>query len=56
MGKKYDLVVVGAGLDGTAVAKVAAEKGLKTLLLERGKTAGDKNMSGSTLWRTFQYE
>ncbi len=47
----YDLIVVGAGPGGTAAAKVAAEKRLKVLLLERGRTPGDKNMSGSYLFR-----
>jgi electron transfer flavoprotein-quinone oxidoreductase len=47
----YDVIVVGAGPGGTAAAKVAAEKKLKVLLLERGRTPGDKNMSGSYLFR-----
>jgi flavin-dependent dehydrogenase len=48
---KYDLIVVGSGPGGSATAKVAAEKGLKVLLLERAKTAGDKNMSGSIFFK-----
>lgn len=48
---KYDVIVVGAGPGGTAAAKVAAEKKLKVLLLERARTPGDKNMSGSYLFR-----
>jgi electron transfer flavoprotein-quinone oxidoreductase len=44
---KYDVIVVGAGPGGCAAAKTAAEKGLKVLLLERAKSPGDKNMSGS---------
>lgn len=51
MADKYDLIVVGAGPGGSATAKVAAEKGLKVLLLERAKTAGDKNMSGSIFFK-----
>lgn len=47
----YDVIVVGAGPGGTAAAKVAAEKKLKVLLLERARTPGDKNMSGSYLFR-----
>lgn len=50
---KYDVIVVGAGPGGTAAAKVAAEKKLKVLLLERGRTPGDKNMSGSYLFRNI---
>ena len=49
----YDVIVVGAGPGGTAAAKVAAEKKLKVLLLERGRTPGDKNMSGSYLFRNI---
>lgn len=56
MADKYDLIVVGAGPGGTAAAKVAAEKGLKVLMLERGKTPGDKNVSGSYLWRGISEE
>ena len=48
---KYDVIVVGAGPGGTAAAKVAAEKKLKVLLIERARTPGDKNMSGSYLFR-----
>lgn len=52
----YDVIVVGAGPGGTAAAKVAAEKKLKVLLLERGRTPGDKNMSGSYLFRNISEE
>lgn len=49
----YDVIVVGAGPGGTAAAKVAAEKKLNVLLLERARTPGDKNMSGSYLFRNI---
>jgi len=51
MATKYDLIVVGAGPGGTAAAKTAAEKKLKVLMLERARTPGEKNMSGSYLFR-----
>ena len=51
MAVKYDVIVVGAGPGGTTAAKVAAQKKLKVLLLERARTPGDKNMSGSYLFR-----
>lgn len=56
MAPKYDLIVVGAGPGGTAAAKFAAEKKLKVLILERAKTPGDKQMSGSYLFRTITNE
>jgi flavin-dependent dehydrogenase len=34
---KYDLIVVGAGSGGCATAKVAAEQGLKVLLIDKRK-------------------
>lgn len=40
MTNKYDLVIIGAGLSGFAAATAAADKGLKALLLEKGKTTG----------------
>jgi electron transfer flavoprotein-quinone oxidoreductase len=48
---KYDVIVVGAGPGGCTAAKIAAEKKLKVLLLERARTPGEKNMSGSYLFR-----
>lgn len=56
MADKYDLIVVGAGPGGTAAAKTAAEKKLKVLMLERARTPGDKNMSGSYLFRGISSE
>jgi choline dehydrogenase-like flavoprotein len=37
MAEKYDAIVVGSGIAGGWAAKELTEKGLKTLLLERGK-------------------
>lgn len=55
--KEYDIVIVGAGPGGSTAAKEAAEKGLKTIFFERGRTPGDKNSSGTglgpRLWREF---
>jgi electron transfer flavoprotein-quinone oxidoreductase len=47
--KKWDIIVVGAGCAGSAAAKRAAEKGLKTLLLEKARKPGEKNVSGTNL-------
>lgn len=35
--KQYDAIVIGAGMSGSWAAKELCEKGLKTLLLERGR-------------------
>ncbi|MFX0101954.1 MAG: NAD(P)/FAD-dependent oxidoreductase [Candidatus Hodarchaeota archaeon] len=44
-----DILVIGAGPGGSLAAKTAAEKGLKTLFFERGRTPGDKSSSGCGL-------
>ena len=36
MNNKYDAIVVGTGISGGWAAKELCEKGLKTLVLERG--------------------
>ncbi len=45
----YDVIIVGAGCAGPAAAKKAAELGLKTLLLEKSRVPGEKNVSGTCL-------
>jgi flavin-dependent dehydrogenase len=42
----YDLIAVGGGIAGSIAARMAAEKGLKTLLIERAKTPRNKPCSG----------
>lgn len=49
--KEYDLVVVGGGVAGSVAARFAAERGFKTLLLEKHKTPRNKPCSGIQ----FQY-
>jgi len=46
----HDLIVVGAGPAGSTAALCAARAGLRVLLLERGETAGAKNMYGGALY------
>ncbi|MDJ0715822.1 MAG: glycerol-3-phosphate dehydrogenase [Prochloraceae cyanobacterium] len=41
----YDLIVIGGGINGAGVARDAALRGLKTILLEKGDFAG-----GSSSW------
>lgn len=59
MGESYDLIVVGAGPGGSVAAKTAAESGMKTLLLERSRVPGEKNVSGfgltSKAYRDFPW-
>ena len=43
--QEFDLIVVGAGVNGAAIARDAAIRGLRTLLLDKGDIA-----SGTTSW------
>ncbi|MEM1254253.1 MAG: glycerol-3-phosphate dehydrogenase/oxidase [Cyanobacteria bacterium P01_H01_bin.21] len=43
--KTYDLIVIGGGINGVAVARDAALRGLKTILIEKGDFGG-----GTTSW------
>jgi electron transfer flavoprotein-quinone oxidoreductase len=47
---QYDVIVVGAGLAGSAAAATAARGGLKVALVERGQTPGGKNYFGGTVY------
>lgn len=49
--EQFDVVVVGAGLAGTAAAYTAAKAGAKTLLVERGDYPGSKNVMGGIIYR-----
>jgi flavin-dependent dehydrogenase len=44
--EKYDVVVVGGGIAGSIAARLAAENGLKSLLIEKAKTPRNKPCSG----------
>jgi electron transfer flavoprotein-quinone oxidoreductase len=47
---EFDVVVVGAGLAGSAAAAVAARQGLRVALIERGQVPGGKNAFGGALY------
>jgi electron transfer flavoprotein-quinone oxidoreductase len=47
---KFDAIVVGAGPAGSACAYTLAKQGKNVLLLERGNSAGSKNVSGGRLY------
>ena len=46
---KFDAIVVGAGVAGSVAALVMARAGLDVLVIERGDSAGCKNMTGGRL-------
>ncbi|MEK6987412.1 MAG: FAD-dependent oxidoreductase, partial [Candidatus Thermoplasmatota archaeon] len=50
------MVVVGAGPAGSAAALTLARKGFSTLLVERGRAPGSKNMFGGRIyaWPLFE--
>src|SRR3712207_446258 len=43
----FDLIVIGAGINGAGIARDAAMRGLKTLVLDKGDISG-----GTTQWAT----
>lgn len=46
----FDVIVVGAGVAGQAAAMKLAKNGVNTLLVDRGRPIGSKNLSGGALW------
>ncbi|MCU4744749.1 FAD-dependent oxidoreductase [Natronoglomus mannanivorans] len=46
----FDVIVVGAGLAGSAAAVTMAKRGLEVLLIERGSSPGAKNVFGGVLY------
>jgi flavin-dependent dehydrogenase len=44
--ERYDVVVVGGGIAGSVAARFSAERGFKTLLIEKSKTPRNKSCSG----------
>lgn len=50
MDDDFDIIIVGAGIAGTACALRCARAGLSALLLERGDIPGSKNLSGGRLY------
>jgi len=47
---EFDVIVVGAGPAGLAAGTVCARAGLDTIIIERGRKPGTKNMMGGVLY------
>jgi electron transfer flavoprotein-quinone oxidoreductase len=54
--EKFDAIVVGAGPAGSACGYTLAKAGLNTLVVERGKFPGAKNMWGGAYYGPLLYE
>ena len=56
---EFDVIVVGAGPGGSIAARTSQLLGLNSIVIERGITPGDKNVSGCALspklWRDFDF-
>ena len=48
--EKFDAIIIGAGPAGAACAYVLAKEGKNVILIERGATAGEKNVTGGRLY------
>lgn len=53
---KFDVAVVGAGPAGATAAYLLAKAGLQVVVIERGKSAGDKNVSGGLVFSRIFHE
>lgn len=48
----FDAIIVGAGLAGSVAALVLAREGAQVLVIERGNSAGAKNVTGGRVAST----
>lgn len=48
--EKFDAIIVGAGPAGATAGTLLARAGMNVLLVERGQTAGSKNVSGGLIY------
>ncbi len=49
MTETYDVIVIGSGFGGPVAAKITADAGLRTLMIERSENVGEKVISGLTI-------
>lgn len=56
MEKKFDAIVIGAGPAGSVCGYILAREGLETLVVERGKFPGAKNMWGGAYYGPLLHE
>lgn len=56
MQAEFDVIVVGAGLAGSAAALTLARKGVNVLMLEKARVPGERNMSGGVIYGDFPGE
>lgn len=47
---EFDAIIVGAGIAGSTVGYLLAKQGLQVLVVERGNSAGSKNMTGGRIY------
>ncbi|HWQ17206.1 MAG TPA: FAD-dependent oxidoreductase [Sulfolobales archaeon] len=50
---KHDVIVVGAGLAGSAAAYYLAKRGYDVLLIEKAKVPGQRNVTGGVLYGSY---
>jgi electron transfer flavoprotein-quinone oxidoreductase len=50
MGEEFDVAIVGAGPAGISAACTLADRGVKSIVIERGDYPGAKNVSGGVLY------
>lgn len=48
--EKFDVIIVGGGLAGSAAAYCLAKAGAEVIVIERGETCGSKNMTGGRIY------
>jgi electron transfer flavoprotein-quinone oxidoreductase len=56
LNQKFDAIIVGAGPAGCACGLTLAKAGMETLIVERGKFAGAKNMWGGAFYGPSLYD